>query len=118
MLALAARDAQWSVVRTGARSDAKGADAREVHRGTAPGGIPFERIVMSPCAKRLVGATATSLAIIDVVREGTIETISHGHGPISGLAYANDGLRILSAGEDGFLRLWRVEDDDTKAGAL
>ena len=30
----------------------------------------------------------------------------------------NDGLRALSGGEDGRLRVWRVEDDVTKAGTL
>ena len=47
-----------------------------------------------------------------------LETIPAGHGAVSSLCYASDGLRVLSAGEDSRLRLWRVEDDEGKAGTL
>ncbi|EOD42082.1 hypothetical protein EMIHUDRAFT_447579 [Emiliania huxleyi CCMP1516] len=115
-LAVAARDAEWSVVRT----DLRHAEPAEVGRGKAPHGTPFERVALSPFAKRLVGATATGTSIVDVGRGVTLETIPHGHGPSppTALQYSNDALRVLSAGVDGKLRLWRVEDDDAKAGAL
>lgn len=115
-LAVAARDAEWSVVRT----DLRHAEPAEVGRGKAPHGTPFERVALSPFAKRLVGATATGTSIVDVGRGVTLETIPHGHGPSppTALQYSNDALRVLSAGVDGKLRLWRVEDDDALAGAL
>ena len=63
---------------------------------------------------------ATGTSIVDVGRGVTLETIPHGHGPSppTALQYSNDALRVLSAGVDGKLRLWRVEDDDAMAGAL
>lgn len=47
-----------------------------------------------------------------------LETVPSGHGGIRSLCYAADGLRVLSGGQDGRLRLWRAEDDPTKAGTL
>ena len=121
-LALASLDGEWSVVRTDVRYDLK-QEAKEHARGRAPNGTPFEAVALSPFAHRLVGATATSIAIVDVDAAArgaaaVLETIPSGHGGISSLCYSADGLRALSGGQDGRLRLWRVEDDTTKAGTL
>ena len=116
-LAVASHDCEWSVVSTDVRYDLK-VPAKEKARGGAPNGLPFERIALSPFARRLVGATATTMSIVDVERRQVLETIQTGHNGISALCYSSDGLRALSAGQDGRLRLWRVEDDDAKAGKL
>ena len=116
-LALAARDGEWTVVRTDARARAQ-ADAKEAARGAAPGGAPFDRIALSPFAKRLVGATANQLYVIDVATAAVLETVPTAHGGVTALCYSSDGLRALSGGEDGRLRVWRVEDDAAKAGTL
>jgi WD40 repeat protein len=87
---------------------------------------PFEAITLSPFAKRLVGGTASTLTIVDVAAaargqsaRAVIDTIqATAHGGITGLSYSSDGLRALSAGEDGRLRLWVVETDEGKAGTL
>jgi hypothetical protein len=137
----------------GAARAAPKAEAREYARGRAPAGAPFERVALSPFARRLVGASANgnicvrrpakprpdlqaagssaqalglgpcAVQIVDVdaaARGGAslLETIPAGHGAVSSLCYACDGLRVLSAGEDSRLRLWRVEDDEGKAGTL
>ena len=117
----------WSVWATDVRFDLK-QEADEHARGAAPGGTPFELIALSPFAKRLVGATPSTISIVDVAGaargklKGTgavLETIPQtGHGGVTALAYSSDGLRTLSAGEDGRLRLWRVEDDESKAGTI
>ena len=84
---------------------------REVAQGKAPNSA-FTHIALSPFAKRLVGATANTLAIIDVHTGKPVDVVrSTGHGGVSALSYASDGLRVLSAGEDGKLRLWRVAED-------
>ena len=115
-LALAALDGEWSVVGTDVRYDLKVA-AREDARGKAPH-APFEMIALSPFAMRLVGATASaSISIIDVASGRALETIEAGHGAVTALAYSFDGLRVLSGGGDGKLRLWRVGEDD-QAGQL
>lgn len=116
-LALAARDGEWSVVRADARARAQ-ADAKEAARGAAPGGVPFERVALSPFARRLVGATASQLCIVDVNSGAVLETVPTAHGGVTALCYSSDGLRALSGGEDGRLRVWRVEDDAAKAGTL
>ena len=118
-LALACKDGAWSLVATSARS----VEPREVARGVAPG-PPFERIALSPFAKRLIGATASTLTIIDTAaaargQHGVIDTVTAtGHGGITALAFSNDGLWALSGGQDGWLRLWQVEADESKAGTL
>ena len=86
--------------------------------GAAPGGVPFERIALSPFAKRLVGATASQLCIVNVALGAVLETVPTAHGGVTALCYSSDGLRALSGGEDGRLRVWRVEDDAAKAGTL
>lgn len=121
-IALASLDGEWSVVRTDVRFDLK-QEAKEHARGRAPNGTPFEAVALSPFARRLVGATATTITIVDVDAAArgaasVLETIPSGHGGISSLCYAADGLRALSGGKDGRLRLWRLEDDATKAGTL
>jgi len=116
-LALAARDGEWSVVRADARARA-GRHAKEAARGAAPGGVPFERVALSPFARRLVGATASQLCIVDVNSGAVLETVPTAHGGVTALCYSSDGLRALSGGEDGRLRVWRVEDDAAKAGTL
>ena len=114
---MVSRDGEWSVVRADAKARSK-ADAMEAARGAAPGGVPFERVALSPFAKRLVGATASRLCIVDVASAAVLETVPTGHGGVTALCYSSDGLRALSGGEDGRLRVWRVEDDVTKAGTL
>lgn len=116
-LGLASHDGEWSVVSTDVRYDLK-VPAKEKARGTAPNGAPFERVALSPFARRLVGSTRTTMVIVDVEKQRVLETIDTGHGGISCLQYSSDGLRVLTAGSDGRLRLWRVEDDDGKAGTL
>ena len=116
-LALASHDGEWSVVSTDVRYDLK-VPAKEKSRGIAPGGTPFERVALSPFARRLVGATKTKMSIVDVEKQHVLETIETGHGGLSCLCYSSDGLRVLTAGSDGRLRLWRVEDDEGKAGTL
>ncbi len=121
---MAARDGEWSVVATDVRYDLK-QEATEYARGRAPT-QPFELIALSPFAKRLVGATATSISIVNVKAAArgakgaaaVLETMSHGHGRVSALSYSSDGLRVLSGGADAKLRLWRVEDDGSKAGFI
>ena len=80
-------------------------------RGKAPA-APFERIALSPFAKRLLGVSGTTMSIVDVeaARDGrasVLETIETGHGALSALVYSSDGLRALTGGRDGRLRLWR-----------
>jgi len=125
-LGIASLDCEWSVVRTDVRYDLK-VEAKEAARGVAPNRTPFSRIALSPFARRLVGATATSMSIVDVEKASrglkndlcVLQTIdAHGHGAIRALVYSSDGLRVLSGGDDGRLRLWRVEDDEGKAGTL
>lgn len=123
-LAVASRDGEWSVVGTDVRHDLK-VPVREHARGQAPSGKAFELIALSPFAKRLVGATGNTLSIIDVAAAAAgkgakhveIESMPCGHHGVTSLAYSADGLRVLSAGEDGRLRLWRVEDAN-KAGQV
>lgn len=125
-LGIASLDCEWSVVRTDVRYDLK-VEAKEAARGVAPHRTPFSRIALSPFAHRLVGATATGISIVDVSKAArglkadayVLQTIeAHGHGAIRALVYSTDGMRVLSGGEDGRLRLWRVEDDDGKMGKL
>jgi len=124
-LGLACKDGTWSVVVTSSPSGALKSDPIEHARGTVPG-APFEAIALSPFAKRLVGGTASTLTIVDVAAaargqsaRAVIDTIqATAHGGITGLSYSSDGLRALSAGEDGRLRLWVVETDEGKAGTL
>jgi len=125
-LGIASLDCEWSVVRTDVRYDLK-VEAKEAARGVAPHRTPFSRIALSPFAHRLVGATATGISIVDVAKAArslkadayVLQTIeAHGHGAIRALVYSTDGMRVLSGGEDGRLRLWRVEDDDGKMGKL
>ena len=80
-------------------------------RGRAPNS-PFERVALSPFARRLVGATANTLVIVDVRTLAVVDIVREtAHRGVTALAYASDGLRVLSAGEDGKLRLWRVAED-------
>ena len=125
-LGIASLDCEWSVVRTDVRYDLK-VEAKEAARGVAPQRMPFSRIALSPFASRLVGATATGISIVDVAKAArglkadayVLQTIeAHGHGAIRALVYSTDGMRVLSGGEDGRLRLWRVEDDESKMGKL
>lgn len=109
-LAVACNGAEWSIVATN-----KPPEPRELVRGVAPNGVPFQRIALSPCAKRLVGATATNLSIFKVDGCGgrLVDTVSAtGHAGVTALSFGFDGVRCLSAGEDGRLRLWKVEEDE------
>ena len=108
-LALAAKDGAWTVVKTDVPAlAATKEEAKELGRGHVRPGF-FERLALSPLARRLIGATATTMSIVDVGTAAVLETISTGHGVTSSLAMSADGLRVLTAGEDGKLRLWRVE---------
>ena len=110
-LALAAKDGAWSIVAT---HKLAAAEPKEVARGRAPGDVPFERVALSAHAKRLVGATHSTLSIIDVTRSGgaLLETVAAiGHGRLTALSLSADGLRCLTAGEDGRLRLWKVAEE-------
>ena len=122
-LALAAKDGAWSVVKTDVRYDLK-VEAKEHARGAAPG-KPFDLVALSPFATRLVGACASSVTIVDVAaaargRGGTlsvVDTMPTMHAGVSALQFSGDGLRVLSGGADGKLRLWRVAEDE-KAGTV
>ena len=89
----------------------------------APGGVPFERVALTPRATRLVGATASTLSILQIAKGGgtLVETVSAtGHAGLTALSLGAGGRRCLSAGSDGRLRLWRVDDegDDGGMGSL
>jgi WD40 repeat protein len=120
-LALASNDGEWSVWKTDVRYDLR-QDAKEHARGIAPTLTPFERVALSPFARRLIGASASQLAIIDVSAaalggSALLEVLHTGHAGIGALAFSGDGLCALSGGDDGKLRLWEVEDSD-KAGTI
>ena len=119
-LAVCSKDGGWSVWRTDVRYDLKQDPKLHAH-GAAPG-APFERVALSPFATRLVGAAGSKLSIVDVSAAAAggaalLETLESGHGRVTTLAFSSDGLRALSGGDDGKLRLWRVEADG-KAGTV
>lgn len=122
-LCCAAKDATWSIVATNKIGGGAGggSEPRELARGSAPAsGGAFELVALSPMAKRLVGATAQTLSIIHVTKGGgqLLETVpATGHVSLSALALSADGLRALTAGDDGRLRLWKV-DEEEQAGRI
>ena len=68
-------------------------------------------------------ASTISLVDVEAARAGrgdgsVLQTIETGHGRISALVYSSEGMRVLTGGHDCRLRLWRVEDDESKAGTL
>ena len=88
--------------------------------------ISFERVALSPFATRLVGAAAAEIAIIDVTAAAAggrgssfslVERVPTGHGRVTSLCFSFDGTCALSGGEDGRLRLWRVEES-SRAGTV
>ena len=107
-LATACKDGEWSIVATN-----KPPEPREYARGSAPHSEPFSLIALSPMAKRLVGATASTLTVLKIDKgKGTVVEVvpSTGHVGTTALSFSGDGLRCLSAGEEGRLRLWKVEE--------
>ena len=82
-------------------------------------------MALSPFAKRLVGAAGGTLHIISVEHAARaaqpaailIDSMPSAHGVVTALVYSCDGRRVLSAGEDGKLRLWRVAEDG-EAGTI
>ncbi|KAL3905741.1 MAG: hypothetical protein SGPRY_010810 [Prymnesium sp.] len=91
--------------------------AEEVARGSC-GKAPLETISLSPFATHLVGGCGASLLVFDVKTSRLLQSIETGHSRLKTLCYSSDGMRVLSGGEEGKLRLWQIETDPKLAGTL
>jgi len=110
------------VWRTDVRYDLQ-AQPEEHARGAVPAGH-LECIALSPFATRLVGGAGSEIFLFNVAAAARgkkaclLERIESGHGRVRTLSYSSDGMQALSGGEDGKLRLWRLEDQEQKSGTL
>lgn len=116
-LALASKDGEWSVWRTDKKEPVE-------HARGAAASAPLECIALSPFATRLIGSAGSQLHVFDVAaatrgkKACLLETIETAHRVVRTLSFSYDGLRALTGGDDCKLRLWRLEDDDAKAGTI
>lgn len=123
--AICSKDGGWSVWRYGETQSehavryAQGEEPKRRGKGEAPGGVPFERLSLSPFGKLLVGAAGPALYLVDVASGATLDTIGTAHpgGGVAGLAFSSDGTRVASGGADGRVKLWRAADNE-QAGTV
>jgi WD40 repeat protein len=106
-------DARYFAVAAGDRVELLGASGERLRTLAAPGKVL--RVGVSADGKRVAGGGEGGAAWVwDAGSGRLLRTLSGHRGPVFGVSFHPEGRQLVTAGFDGNVRLWEVDDPDAR----